>query len=479
MGRARSSLSRSGAGALLATLPSFARAFTFTFGTTPTQCQNATINIIGDDGVPPYNIVILAYGNPPGGNEVRKIIDHSFTDPKSSVLVAFPSNSQFVAVVSDSTGFGKGGTTLSVNTASSNDSSCLPTKETLSPGFYLIIDNLTDIHTCQSRRIGYSVSPASEGKVTIYGIIPGGDSFAIDMSGATTLDGSLGINWTPNIPPFTDIIFMGGDDRGRGSGGSTDRVNIQSGPNKDCLTGDYPLSTVGTPAGQVFPTDSSVSTPNSGSGGTNIGAIVGGVIGALVFVILVLASLLFYFWRRRRQNRNNHIKEKPDLTDDPRPLAASVENNHELTAEPFIVPPSITSGSRPGTPSEATGPGGAVPPSAWARGHRPSHSGASNRTGGQGRPQSMATTDEGGAPSTFGGLSAWERKHGAAGGPQLRPVNIIQHDDGGEVGGEADTVELPPAYGNIRPRASPTPTSTTTLEGVTPPAVDVPPPAHH
>jgi hypothetical protein len=36
--------------------------------------------------------------------------------------------------------------------------------------------------------------------------------------------------------------------------------------------------------------------------------------------------------------------------------------------------------------------------------------------------------------------------------PSLRPVNIIQHDDAGTVAddNEAETVELPPAYTNIR-----------------------------
>lgn len=37
---------------------------------------------------------------------------------------------------------------------------------------------------------------------------------------------------------------------------------------------------------------------------------------------------------------------------------------------------------------------------------------------------------------------------------QLRPINIIQHDDAGaadeQAEGQPDTVELPPAYTNIR-----------------------------
>jgi len=178
------------------------------------------------------------------------------------------------------------------------------------------------------------------------------------------------------------------------------------------------------------------------------------VVGALVFVIVVLAGFLFWFWKRRRANQRNHIKEKPDLTDDPHPLVGSADNDHDLAAEPFIVPPSVTSASRPGTPSSiATGLGGAMAPSAWARqhGHGRTQSGGIPAN----RPLSLATTDEG--ASSVGGLSAWERKHGAAGGPQLRPVNVVQHEDAGELEGGADTVELPPAYGNIRPRASPAP----------------------
>jgi len=87
------------AAAFAALAPAATRAFSFTFGTQPTQCQNATVNIVGDDGVPPYNIVILAYGRPPGGNEVRRIIDHSWSGSSTGVQIAFPANSQFVAVV--------------------------------------------------------------------------------------------------------------------------------------------------------------------------------------------------------------------------------------------------------------------------------------------------------------------------------------------------------------------------------------------
>jgi hypothetical protein len=62
------------------------------------------------------------------------------------------------------------------------------------------------------------------------------------------------------------------------------------------------------------------------------------------------------------------------------------------------------------------------------------------------------------------------RKLGAP--PQLRPVNIFQHDDAGPseepIGqGESETIELPPAYTNLRlargsPLAASAPTSAPT-----------------
>lgn len=91
----------------MATLARAAGDFTFSL-TTPFQCQNMTVNIQGGKG--PYELLIIPVGslNP----EVRKIID--VTIPAgvytSTFKLAFPYNSQFVALMSDSTGVNAGGT---------------------------------------------------------------------------------------------------------------------------------------------------------------------------------------------------------------------------------------------------------------------------------------------------------------------------------------------------------------------------------
>jgi hypothetical protein len=81
------------------------------------------------------------------------------------------------------------------------------------------------------------------------------------------------------------------------------------------------------------------------------------------------------------------------------------------------------------------------------------------------RPLSMATLDVPRPLTPASMTTATTRK--TAPMPQLRPVNIIQHDDAGPSEGpaspgEPETIELPPAYTNIR-SATPTPAPTPSI----------------
>jgi hypothetical protein len=72
---------------------------------------------------------------------------------------------------------------------------------------------------------------------------------------------------------------------------------------------------------------------------------------------------------------------------------------------------------------------------------------------GERRPSMQSSTDllRSGTPDLHGVMSAsgGSSRKTPFGPPQLRPVNIIQHDDAGPDEG-AETIELPPAYTNIR-----------------------------
>ena len=88
---------------LAAELASFAAAYSFNIVSTPRQCSNLTVQITGGGGQPPYNLLIIPVGPSPLPNatEVRRITNVQFNSSTSvDFELAFPENSQFVAVVS-------------------------------------------------------------------------------------------------------------------------------------------------------------------------------------------------------------------------------------------------------------------------------------------------------------------------------------------------------------------------------------------
>ena len=161
------------------------------------------------------------------------------------------------------------------------------------------------------------------------------------------------------------------------------------------------------------------------------GGVVGGVGG-----FLVVCLLLWLFWRRRTQQH----KKQVDLLQDQDPDTEHDTNLPQYyQPEPFTLPdPTVASSSVTGD----------HPETAMASGLRPS---VDHRLS-----QYSITTGEGTAlgaarPDTPSQASTYMRKSPAP--PSFRPVNIIQHDDAGpsEMSQiEPETIELPPAYTNIR-----------------------------
>ena len=105
--------------------------------------------------------------------------------------------------------------------------------------------------------------------VTFYGVIPGGDTFNIPQGSLSTVDPNIsgptqpgtGFSWTVDITGGTNILLVGSDDRGIGSGG-TAPFTVAYSTNTTCLNRTSPSSTVGNPAGGSYPT----STGDSSSG---------------------------------------------------------------------------------------------------------------------------------------------------------------------------------------------------------------------
>jgi hypothetical protein len=101
--------------------------------------------------------------------------------------------------------------------------------------------------------------------VNFYGTIPGGTSFTIPQGSLSTDNNTgTGFNWTADIAGGTNVLLIGSDDRGIGSGGSAG-FTIAYAANNSCLNNNSPSSTAGNPAGGSYPTSTSESS-NNGSG---------------------------------------------------------------------------------------------------------------------------------------------------------------------------------------------------------------------
>ena len=163
--------------------------YSFTFTSQPQQCTNLSLEISGS-GTPPYSVLIIPYGPTPLANsvEVRTIVYQQFPGDASSVSfqLKYPTNSQFVAVVSrrvflspgvhqlidpqlstcvlarpqvsDSSGFGSGGTSVAANVLTSSDTSCFNATQTVSPDFPFNINPPNQVVQCSPSRLWWDPS---------------------------------------------------------------------------------------------------------------------------------------------------------------------------------------------------------------------------------------------------------------------------------------------------------------------------------
>ena len=285
------------------------------------------------------------------------------------------------------------------------------------------------------------------------GVIPGGQSFAIPQGDITdvTSEGT-GFSWTPSLRGGTTLILVGGDNRGNGTGGSTlNTVSTGIDNIGSCLNDASPSSTPGSPAGGSYPTSESGGV--GGGGGSNIGAIVGGVVGSVVALAVLVLLLLFY--RRRSTQQSRHEKRALDLLNAEEEEDAPGANHNGAAGGRGG---STAGHSRNELPEYYQPQPYTLPDPTLA---------STYETDAEGRPLSgYSDTDRHTTTTEFLG-SLYAGAHGGASTPnstngrkgplrQMRPVNVIQHDDAGPSepltggDGEVETVELPPAYTNIR-----------------------------
>ncbi|KAF4564642.1 hypothetical protein EYR40_010809 [Pleurotus pulmonarius] len=230
---------------LSSTFFSLVSGYSFTIST-PRQCQNLTVSITGEDGQPPYRLLLVPFGPSPlpDNVEVRQIEDIPFGDSAMSLSfqLKYPERSQFVAVVSDAAGFGTGGTGMTTTVLEDDGSeSCFDPSTNVSPSFAFSIDPPNQIVQCTPTRLWWD-NTTVQGIPSFLGVIPGGESFVIPEGPITSVPShGTGFSWTPSVHAGTSLVIVGGDNRGVGSGGSL--LNIVSAgtvPNDDCLSSNGP-----------------------------------------------------------------------------------------------------------------------------------------------------------------------------------------------------------------------------------------------
>ncbi|CAE6517126.1 unnamed protein product [Rhizoctonia solani] len=222
---------------LLAHLISTCSAFSFVFSSQPSQCQSLTIQ--WTEGTGPYRLFLVPVGHVTP--EIRTIVNMEIPvgQLSTNLTLRFPENSRFVAVMSDSTGFGTGGTS-SIYTVGSGPSGCLPTTAGQAD-FYMYTDSATPSQ-CGSYKISWDAGVT--GPVHIYGVIPGGQSFQVNPpSSGTSYD------WTTNVREGIRMLFLavGGNNE---NGGSTDITTIARG-SSGCINSQSPSSTASPAVGGI------------------------------------------------------------------------------------------------------------------------------------------------------------------------------------------------------------------------------------
>ncbi|KAK7064282.1 methionine vitamin-b12 [Favolaschia claudopus] len=420
----------------------------FVLTSAPSTCDNVNITWTGGSGGGYYLSLTPIFGAP-----LNISIPSTDASGTFSTVVPFNSSDQLVLTLSDASGFGSGGSSKLLKVGNSLGGTCNLTEPVLP---FTWDDNSRPLVQCQTYTFsgyGRAVQP-----VTIYGIIPGGDTFALNVpNGKSTFD------WTAEVFNGTQIIFhmvrprilsiVAGKphilqmDANGNSGGSVLRTVGLSGDTSCIKNGVSPSSTADSDSGATSsPSGSGVpSTPRS-----NVGAIAGSVLGALIF-LAVLITLGLFFLRQRQEKKNarmggNDFRRSRPLNHSELDLSYDAQRN--LSSSPFM-----TASSTP-----ATSVFNGAPPA-----HYQSHSQylapeADNPFGSQSGSRHTQNThntdvDPFMERDVADSTSAGRRKSAMAGIAGYKPSRYVLHTDAEDddlVPNSEGVVELPPQYSAAR-----------------------------
>ncbi|KDQ63462.1 hypothetical protein JAAARDRAFT_189038 [Jaapia argillacea MUCL 33604] len=315
---------------LLGFSSSLVRAFTFTFGT-PAQCNSLSLSWTG--GQAPFQLLLIPVFGTPRNISIPAT---AFSNGRGTFETPLPfaKGQQFMITMSDATGFGSGGVTKVLTAGPSQGANCATTD----PGVAFQFQLNDALQQC--RPFTFSAYTGAVQPVTIYGLIPGGESFVLNPP-----EGPVSFAWPANVAAGTSILFAMVDAQGR-QGGSSDVRLVGLSNDATCLNTNSPSSVPNPPAVSTSATASAsrtaapksttakvpaasqtsgapVPSKSTGSAGVIIGLVIGGLIG-----VAAVGSLGWFYWQKRRNNnspfdlRNSHpLGSVVDLGGAPPPIA--------------------------------------------------------------------------------------------------------------------------------------------------------------
>jgi len=261
--------------------------------TAPHQCSNLTATWQG--GTPPYELLLVPVGHV-YPVEIRTIISHqNITTSSYTLQLSYPQGSKFVAILSDATGAGTGGTTniLTVGPplqSGGPGSSCLATT-VRHPEFYFFLNPNTPAQ-CQDWQIAW---PNTVQGISVWAVIPGKTTFHVPLSGAADpTDSRLeSYSWTVDLQQGTQVLLVAGNDEkdGRGKGGSTDLIVVGNGTDSNCLSSS-PLSSMSSSTTKPTGTTPVTNTPAPATSSKRGAALRVRSMSGLVYPFLVMILCL-------------------------------------------------------------------------------------------------------------------------------------------------------------------------------------------
>ncbi|KAF8326076.1 uncharacterized protein EI90DRAFT_3018799 [Cantharellus anzutake] len=421
-------------------VPCVSAGFAFSWSE-PTECDNFTVTWQGGTG--PYQLLFAPKFKVPLNFSIPdSAYDSRIGQGSFSLTLNVSTQTVFLLVMSDSTGFGSGGVSNALTVGNSKGGQCDTTD--VKPAF--TFETPLSLQQCRTYQFSYSGAILP---VTIFGLIPSGTAFTLYPPANATL-----YNWTADVAAGTDLMFIMNDSQGR-QGGSTDILGVGLSDAKGCLDSSSPSSTTRTSMyTQTQPGGTGTSTASPAPGGSGRGsstaAIGGGVAGGIV-ALTAIALLVWWLRRRdqaavRRRSGTSGLMEVSsrkrrgpvDLLPDSRDAQAHYPLNgvgvahhdgsspNDYEPVPYVLPP---------------------PPSARSRGDSADGSDGPYAT-------YRSTTGAGGSTSySKASEAALDRVGGSA--TTNGATRYILHTDAGSIAGsdegeeEEEIVELPPQYDSL------------------------------